>query len=188
MYLLYSTSLEEPPTGDESRLIRLSCSHCDAAAGHARSLSISSHEGESEVAQPAVGVSSTHRSRGISPFLPLRPAELPAKNTLSEVPTVVTGKGIPKSTSFIGVGHEWEDSFHREVHVAVQDVLCELVTPQTHLHFGKLFTKTKYEKRIRIVNNVRVCVCCERRAVWTSRCWFTSQSTTTWARRRRSRS
>lgn len=169
MYLLYSTSLEEPPTGDENRLIRVSCCHCDGATDHSRSLSISSHEGESEVAQPAVGVSSTHRSCGISPFLPLRPAELSAKSTLSEVPTVVTGKGIPKSTSFIGVGHEWEDSFHREVHMVVQDVLCELVTPQTHLHFGKLFTKTKYEKRIRIVNNVRVCVCCERRAVWTSR-------------------
>ena len=88
-------------------------------------------------------------SRGISPFLPPRSDEGHAENMpMLELPLVATGKKPRGSSKLEG------DVFTREVKVTADNVNCELITPQTHLHLGKLFTKTKYEKKIRILNNV----------------------------------
>lgn len=89
-----------------------------------------------------------NHSRGISPFSPPRPDDLTyEKVPVLEVPLVATGKKPRENSVLEG------DVFLREVKVAVENVNCELITPQTHLHFGKLFTKMKYEKKIRILNN-----------------------------------
>ena len=89
-----------------------------------------------------------NHSRGISPFSPPHPDDQTYEKVPTlEVPLVATGKKPRENSVLEG------DVFLREVKVTAENVNCELITPQTHLHFGKLFTKMKYEKKIRILNN-----------------------------------
>ena len=88
---------------------------------------------------PSGSSRSSHGSRGNSIILPILSTGIFPTNPSSQIiPAVTTGAFV----------------FFQKLEVKVENVRCELSTAQTSLNFGKLFTKTRYERFIKIYNSV----------------------------------
>ena len=71
------------------------------------------------------------------------------------LPTLSTGVNVSSADSpAIPVVMTGSDVFWVQLGVSVRNVRCDLSTAQTSLNFGKLFTNTRYEYSIKLLNSV----------------------------------